>query len=108
MLAAIWGRPSTVHKLLLAGADPTLKDNEVRGRRGGGVVPGRREPVPRVRRGVPRRRQVLDRCIAVPPAGCVRGIGVHRAVFRRRYALRRHRTQHRQRRMRRRRQLRRN
>ena len=36
MLAAIWGRPSTVHKLLLAGADPTLKDNEVRGRRGGG------------------------------------------------------------------------
>ena len=27
MLAAYFGRPSTVHKLLLARADPTLKDN---------------------------------------------------------------------------------
>ena len=30
MLAALWGHPSTVQKLLAAGADPTLKD-KVRG-----------------------------------------------------------------------------
>ena len=35
MLAAFNGHPSTVQKLLAAGADPTLK-NKVRGSRGGG------------------------------------------------------------------------